>query len=67
MGKRKASTKLSTNPHTIKARNRVSNLTPNQLIMHNAVKADSADLSFHMKKLAKDPQYQNATLAEKKI
>ncbi|ELR08688.1 hypothetical protein GMDG_08654 [Pseudogymnoascus destructans 20631-21] len=65
MAKRKAPEELSTNVNTIKARNRVSNLTEDEKAVHLALKADYADLSYYLKKLYKSAKYIAASTEDK--
>ncbi|OAF54213.1 hypothetical protein VC83_09563 [Pseudogymnoascus destructans] len=65
MAKRKAPEELSTNLNTIKARNRVSNLTEDEKAVHLALKADHGDLSYYLKKLYKSAKYIAASAEDK--
>ncbi|ELR07649.1 hypothetical protein VC83_01587 [Pseudogymnoascus destructans] len=62
MAKRKAPEELSTNVNTIKARNRVSNLTEDEKAVHLA---HHADLSYYLKKLYKSAKYIAASTEDK--
>ncbi|OAF55315.1 hypothetical protein VC83_08126 [Pseudogymnoascus destructans] len=61
----KAPEELSTNVNTIKARNRVSNITEDEKAVHLALKADHADLSYYLKKLYRSAKYIAASTEDK--
>lgn len=64
--KRKAESELSTNQHTKRGRARRDAMTEAETELHNAKKADTANILHHTKKLQKTEEWQNASDAEKK-
>jgi hypothetical protein len=59
-GKRKAPETLSTNPHTVKARNRQVGMTATDLQLDKAKKADSAAVTYALGKLRASAEWQSA-------
>ncbi len=67
--KRKAASKLSTNPHTVKARNRKEKLAGAEATIDKAKAADAANVAYYLKKLKLLAKYQlaNPTKQERMI
>jgi hypothetical protein len=62
-GKRKAPEDFSTNPHTVKERNRRAAMSDTQMQAERAKQADQANLSYHLRKLRASEQYRLAGAA----
>jgi hypothetical protein len=62
--KRKATEELSTNPHTVKARNRQVGMTESELKIDKAKKADTAAVTYAVSKLKLSAAWQSANLQE---
>lgn len=64
--KRKAENELSQNPFTKRSRERISNLSDIDAQIERAKNADRAAINRRIRKLKQSPEYQNASVEEKK-
>ncbi|KAH8805239.1 hypothetical protein F5884DRAFT_754811 [Xylogone sp. PMI_703] len=60
VGKRKAEDELSTNPHTVKARTRIATLEGAEREIEMAKRADTAAITYALRKLRDSQEYTNA-------
>ena len=66
-GKRKAVEDLSDNPNTARVRKRLAAMDDTKLSLEKAKRADSAAVTYAMKKLRQTTEYQGANEETKKV
>lgn len=65
--KRKASSELSDNPHTVKARTRLEGRNPFEILIEKAKASDQSSITYHLSKLKETTKWTDATKAEQDI